>query len=406
MEIIQLLTVFALIVVALRYKVSVGLTLVGAGVLTSLLFAIPFDELFEGYYQLLRSRRFISLTCILILVTALGQLLKELKSLDRLTTIVSAMPGGSKTAVALLPALVGLMPMPGGSLLSAPLVGEVLRDEKYTPEFRVASNYWFRHVIEFSWPIYPGIILTEAITGLPIGTVAILHLPMAMTKAVIGYFFYSKKIENHNGKSVSVWKSLLSIIGTIWSIPLAIMIYGIFDLNLAWAILISFIAQIIVSRPDYAQVRRAVRHGLSYKLILLIFGALSFQMILELSGAISSIPQLAIEHGFPPELIIFTVCFVAGLLTGMVAAFVAMGYTVLAGFLYLNGIDPGYIFLAYFSGYLGMIIAPTHLCLVLTNEYYNAELIRSYRSIAIPVLLMFVAGVVIYWLGWGDLFKN
>ena len=193
MEALNLVVILILIVVALRKKVPVGVTLFGAGLLTALLFWVPLGDLLQGYRQLVQSKRFLSLTAVIVLVTTLGQLLKELGYLDRLTRVCQQLPGGNRTAAASLPALIGLMPMPGGALLSAPLVDNVL-DKRYPPEFRTATNYWFRHVVEFFWPVYPGIILTEAITGMPLGSVSLMQLPMAIVMALIGYVAFARRI--------------------------------------------------------------------------------------------------------------------------------------------------------------------------------------------------------------------
>ncbi len=405
MEAVKLLIVFALIVLALRRKVSVGVTLFGAGVVTALLYLMAPSAMLQGYWDLLKSKRFISLTSVIVLITTLGQLLKELKSLEQLTTVVKELPGGNKTAVAVLPALVGLMPMPGGALLSAPLVGNVLPESQYPAEFRTASNYWFRHVVEFFWPIYPGIILTEAITGLPIGSVSLMQLPLALFMLSFGIIFYLRNIANDAVHQTHLWRAFWGILKAIWPIPLAIAIYGIFKLELAIAVLIALVILIAIKRPDKEKLFSALKKGFSYKLIFLVFGTLSFQTALELSGAISAIPKVTMHYNLPPELVIFLVCFTAGLLTGMVAAFVAMGYSILASFLYLNGIEPNYIFMAYLSGYLGMILSPSHLCLILTNEYFNSDLLKVYRKIAIPVSLMALFGILTYLSHWADLFK-
>ena len=117
MDALKLILVLALIVLALRKKISVGVTLFGAGLVTVLLYQVPFMDLLQGYWDLIKSRRFISLTVVIVLITTLGQLLKELKSLSRLTEVVRELPGGNKTAVGILPMLVGLMPMPGGGYI-------------------------------------------------------------------------------------------------------------------------------------------------------------------------------------------------------------------------------------------------------------------------------------------------
>ena len=399
-----MLIVFALIVLALRKKVSVGITLFGAGLITALIYQVELSALIQGYWDLVKSHRFLSLTAVIVLITSIGQLLKELRSFENLTKAARELPGGNKTAVGMLPMLVGLMPMPGGALLSAPLVGNVLADSRYRREFRTAANYWFRHVVEFSWPIYPGLILTEAITGLPIGSVSLMQLPLALLMVILGLFFFTPKIVNDNNHQTHLWRSLYGILKSIWPIPLAIAIYGVFKLELALSIMLGLLALIVVARPGRRPLLSALKKGFSYKLVFLIFGTLSFQTALELSGAIAAIPNLTIQYNLPTELVIFLVCFTSGILTGMVAAFVAMGYTILAGFLYAGGIEPAYIFLAYLSGYLGMILSPTHLCLILTNDYFKSDLLKVYREIAIPVIIMAVFGFLIYLTPWTGLF--
>lgn len=404
MEAVKLLALFALIVVALRFKLSIGVTLVIAGLATALLYAVPIDELAVGYWQLVQSARFIFLTSVVLLITLMGSLLKEVGYLDKLASAVQGLHGGQRTGAMILPPLIGLMPMPGGSLLSAPLVDRVLNEPRYKPEFRTVTNYWFRHIAEFAWPLYPGIILTEAITGLPIGDVALMQLPLTIIMAIIGIFFFIRTIKPSAGNSHGTRDALIGIVRALWPIALVILIYGLAQVELAWALLISIAVLLAVTRPDRARLHRATKEGLSYKLVLLVFGALSFQTALELSGAIEAIPRLSAGYNLPPELIIFLVCFAAGILTGMVAAYVAIGYTILAGLLYQHGIEPGYIMLAYLSGYFGMMLSPAHLCLVLTNEYFKADLSLVYRRLVPPLVLLLLTGILLYLSGWPELF--
>jgi integral membrane protein (TIGR00529 family) len=405
MEAVKLIAVLAVIMLALRKKLSVGITLFGAGVITALLYQVYLPSLLKGYRDLLTSTRFISLTSVIILITSLGQLLKELRFLDKLSEVCKGLYGGNKTATAILPPLVGLMPMPGGALLSAPLVGNVLKDSKYTPEFKTATNYWFRHIVEFSWPVYPGLILTEAITGLPIGSVALMQLPLSILMAAIGLIFFIRKVDNHRTEKPQVWKPLIGILSTIWPIVLAIAIYGIFKIELALAVLFSLLVLVGITRPPKASLVNALKKGLSYKLVLLVFGTLSFQTALELSDAIGSIPKLSMQLNLPSEIVIFLVCFAVGALTGMVSAFVALGYSLLAGFLYQPAIVPAHILLAYLSGYLGMMLSPTHLCLILSNEYFQSDLLKVYRELAVPFSILALLGLLLYFSPWAELFR-
>ncbi|HWR82703.1 MAG TPA: DUF401 family protein [Candidatus Deferrimicrobium sp.] len=404
MSALKLVVVFLLIVLALRHKLSVGITLFGAGLVTAVLYKVSLSSLAQGYWELVKSQRFLSLTSVIVLITALGQLLKDLKFLERLAVACRGLPGGSRTAVAVMPPLVGLMPMPGGALLSAPLVGNVLTSPGYPSELKTVSNYWFRHVVEFFWPIYPGLILTEAITRLSIGRVSLMQFPLTVVMTMLGLVFFIRKIDNRHDGEPKLWPSIWGIMKTIWPIALAIALYGILKIELALAVLLAFVSLSIFARPRKEILLGAIRKALSYKLVFLVFGTLSFQTALELSGAVKSIPELSLALHLPKEVVIFSVCFGIGILTGMVAAYVGLGYSLLAGFLYQPQVVPSAILLAFFSGYLGMILSPTHLCLILSNEYFGSDLLKAYRLMAVPVILLAAFGLSLYFSPWASLF--
>ncbi|HOP07384.1 MAG TPA: DUF401 family protein [candidate division Zixibacteria bacterium] len=411
MDVVKLVAVFILIVIGLRKKISVGLTLLVAGVVTALIYRVPMLDLLNGYWELLQSSKFIFLTSVVLLITFLGSLLKGLGHLERLSAACRGLIGGNRTAAAVMPPLVGLMPMPGGSLLSAPLVGNVLTDSKYTPEFKTATNYWMRHFVEFFWPVYPGVILTEAITGMPIIDVSLMQVSVSMIMLALGLTFFIRKIDPGENSRANLGSSLWRILTSVWPIVLAIVLYsiprifGLVRIELAWAVLFSIVLLIVTSRPSKKVLKSAAKDGFSYKLILLVFGTLSFQTALELSGAIEAIPRLSASLNLPPELVIFLVCFTSGILTGMVAAYVALSYTILAGFLYGSGLQPGYVLLAYVSGFVGMMLSPTHLCLILTNEYFGSDLGKVYRLLIWPAILLGLGGFVVYLTGYPNLFR-
>ncbi len=404
MEALKLILILVAIVVALRRRLSVGITLFGAGLLTALLFAVPISDLLDGYWVLIKSERFIFLTALVVFVTILGNLLKDLGFLDRLAESCRGLYGGSRTAVSTMPGLVGLMPMPGGSLLSAPLVNSVLQEEKYTPHFKCAVNYWFRHLVEFSWPIYAGLVLTEAITGMPIGQVSFLQFPLTVFTFLIGLVFFIRKIDNTSEGRPALFRPLLGIAKTIWPVVSAILIHAIFGIDLMIAIVISIVALAIVARPPKKVLLKSIRQGFSVSLVFLIFGILSFQTVLELSGSIESISNLATAHSLPPVLVIFIVMFTIGVLTGMVSAYVGLGYTLLAGLLYQPEIQPGYIMLAYLFGFIGMILSPSHLCLILTNNYFGSDLGSVLKILLLPLIVLGLCGYLLYLSGWATLF--
>jgi len=402
----KLALVFVGIVVAIRLKLFVGYTLFVAGLVLALLYGMTIGQILSACKELLFAERFLSLYAIIILITFLGRLLKEIGYLDRLVAASWELAGGPRTASALLPALVGLMPMPGGALLSAPLVSEVLPKNKYTPEFMTVVNYWSRHVVEFCWPVYPGLILSASLISVSVGRISLLQMPMTLIMIPIGIIFFIRHIKETGENNGHTYKPFIRILGAIWPIILAIAVAAVFSIDLLWAVLISLIILIIWERPPFSKFIPVGKEAFAPRLLALVYGILSFQQMLELTGAVGSIPRLTVDLGFPPAVVIFALTFIVGLLTGMVTAFIGLAYPLLAGYLYQPDINFSNIFIAFISGYLGMILSPTHFCLVLTNEYFRANLGKVYRQMAIPVLLLFLCGIALYSTGypWG-LFK-
>jgi hypothetical protein len=58
--------------------------------------------------------------------------------------------------------------------------------------------------------------------------------------------------------------------------------------------------------------------------------------------------------------------------------------------------DPATVTFAFASGFAGVMLSPTHLCLLLTVRYFNADLAGTYRLMYVPVLLVFLVGCVRY----------
>jgi len=399
-DFIKLIFIFLAIVIGIRRKIFVGYILFGAGILTAVLFGLNIEMIIRGYRDIILSEKFIYLYGIIVLITFLGKILMEIGYLDKLVYAGENLVGGNRTAAAVLPALIGLMPMPGGALLSAPLVGKVLSNNEYSPEFKTVVNYWSRHVLEFCWPVYPGLILIATLTSVPLWTISLLQLPLALIMIPTGVFFLIRKIKVNNHGKGHFFKPLLMILASIWPILLAISVSVIFSIKLLFAIALSVLILLLIERPAWTKIRQAGKSALSIRLLALVFGVLSFQKMLELTNAVGSIPRISTELGLPDELVITLVSFTAGLLTGILFALVGLAYPLLANYLYQPDINLANMFLAFISGYVGMILSPTHFCLILTNEYFKSNLGPVYHLLAKPVTILFIGGLILYFVGY------
>ena len=98
-----------------------------------------------------------------------------------------------RAILAVLPAVVGLLPMPGGALFSCPLLDDADADGVVPPELKTRINHWFRHLWEFWLPLYPGVLLAIDVSGLPVWKLSLLQFPVSMAAVAAGAFFLLRR---------------------------------------------------------------------------------------------------------------------------------------------------------------------------------------------------------------------
>jgi len=400
MAVLKLLFILALIIFGIKRKLFVGYLLCGAGILLPILFGVTPLNVAKGFGHTLTDPAFWKLFAAIVIVTVLGHLLKRVGALDRLTGAAQELAGGKKAAGVVLPAAIGMMPMPGGALLSAPLVEEVLKADQKSPVFLTAANYWFRHIMEFFWPLYPGIILAAGIIGLPIQRYAYLGIIMTVAMISIGYLFFLRQINNNGNGNRNNLRAIGQLLLALWPLLLAVFLALATGLDIVIALLIAITVTVILNKGSWRQLWPTIKEAVNIRLFCMVFGILVFKDMVTLSGAVGNIPAEVARFGIPPVAIIFMVPFLCGLLSGMTAAFIGLSYPILSGFLYAPDINLNNIFIAHLSGYLGMILSPTHFCLLLTAEHFKADLGKVYRAFLPPLIVLAAVGFALYFLGY------
>jgi hypothetical protein len=121
-----------------------------------------------------------------------------------------------------------------------------------------------------------------------------------------------------------------------------------------------------------------------------------FKFTLENSGAVQLISHYFAEQQIPLLPLLFILPFVTGLLTGITMAPVGSTFPLLISI--AGGVNLADIAFAFASGYAGVLLSPVHLCLVLTREYFKADLLRTYRPIIISTTVLMAGALVQYYI--------
>lgn len=403
MEIAKLAIVFVFILVLLRFKLGVGLAIFLGGILLGFLFGQQIDELGKSIFRGMVAWGTIRLVLIVSMISTLGALLKNLQITGRLVSGVQNISGSTKTTLILCPVIIGLMPMPGGALLSAPLVGEAAEGNKISSAHLSAINYWFRHIFEFCWPIYPGIILSAAILKVDVSTISLWQAPFSVVFILGGLIFLIFPMKNVSKftRNQSLRESWLNVLAGVWPILAVVFITFVFDVDLIIGLAIAFALFLAVKRPLLPVLLKSIKEGASFSIISLMFGIMVFQSIINESGAAVGIANQIASWGVPDWAVVASSCFIIGFVGGIVTAYVGIVYPILIAILLSPAPNHAMIVLAYASGLIGVMISPLHLCLILTKEYFNSSFRKIYPLILGPAAFVTVSVVVALVLGYG-----
>jgi len=230
--IISLIILFSIL---LRFKDPLYAVIISTFFFGILVYLGDFSLLITDMYRGILGFQSIRVYILIFLAFYLAQLLKDVEILDNLTKGFSSI--STRLAAIFIPSAIGLIPLPGGALVSAISVKDLyFKVLKIRKDFATYINFWFRHIWVPSWPLFQSIILTAAILNIGIydviettflGTIAVLTLT-----PIVAYFL--PKVDSGE-------KDYMSLLKGIWIFILIALLVIIVKLPLEYVLLISII---------------------------------------------------------------------------------------------------------------------------------------------------------------------
>ncbi len=421
---LKLTFVFAGIVILLSRKWDLGLVLLLASVVVGILFAHPLFKIgqdmiftvvdlptlrlaleaenFADALAILRTADVLSLrlALIVVLIMALGELLRQTASTQRMVEALQELISNGRIVIAALPALIGFLPMIGGAMFSAPMVDEVGDRLGASREHKTFVNYWFRHIWEPILPLYPSVLLAAELLGLTTTQLAKAMWPLTAAAALGGLVFgllglpRRGKDDSPSNRHPPNLHTLALLAKSIWPIILVITLAPILPVGEKFSLIISLLVTItLMVATKHIPLRdlgTILRERIPWKTVIVIFGALIFRRVLENSGAVLAVSDELTDLHIPLAAVAFGVPFIAGLLTGLMAAGYSIGFPVILPLVLADGgnIAPTWAAWMMTGGLVGTMLSPIHLCLGLTRVYFKAEWGPIYRLIVPAALLM------------------
>ena len=416
------LIIFVSILVMIRFKVPLWLSILAGAIFSGLLFKLgPLQtavEIFNGSIQL----KTVGLMIITLQILSLSRIMKSTGLMNEIVDLARQFLRRPAIVMAALPALIGLLPMPGGALFSAPMVKSAAGKDKATPEEMSAINYWYRHIWEHWWPLYPGVMLSITLTGLSFADFAMFQLPLGVIMASTGLLLFRKTHPDLHKTAAAApagtKRKLLIAISPIWVLILAWMPADFLLRNLVTsssqavemffhrfaplicAMMVSIAVTSVIRKVRPAELLAVLKTKSSWLMEITIVSVMVLQYLFTVTGASGKIAEELLTFRVPIVLVAAILPLIAGLVTGLAIGFVGTSFPIVLAL--VAGADThvplhAYIALAYGFGHLGQMLSPIHVCHIVSNQYFKTGFARVYKRTWPTFLANFIL-VIAYFL--------
>ncbi|MBR5908709.1 MAG: DUF401 family protein [Schwartzia sp.] len=392
---------FLLIVVLLRKHVPIGACMLAAGLLLWITQSGEPAALFVAAKQTLSLSRTYDIMLALYFVMCLEIELRLSGTLSGMVNALRRVFSSAKALLALMPAFLGLLPSLGGARFSAPIVDELSADISMSQEHKAAINFWFRHIFEFSNPIIPGMIMACNIANVPFSEF-LKHLSWLTILAFsIGWVILIRPLrlpDELKPKADGAQKKheaadlVLALSPVVTTFLLAVFL----DMNASLAMgIVTFLLFFVLRATNrFVSVRDTVVGALDKKMQLNVLCILYFIQILTVIGVLPEIVEAFRTSPLPVPVIIACVSFIIGVLTGMSQGHVAIVMPIVAA-MGTGNLDLAGIAMAF--GVAGQMLTPTHMCLVVTVDYFRSNFLSTLRPVLLGEIVLLTIFSVYTW---------
>ncbi len=409
--------VFAVVLFLLQKRLPLGPVFMAGGLGLGMIFSLSFRQIATIWGRTLIDPQTLLLAAIVSLIQVFSHQLEVTGRLHHIVETFRRGLGSTRVSLAALPALVGLLPMPGGAVFSAPMVDAAAARENLSPDQKTFVNYWFRHIWEFWWPLYPSVILAGTITGFSIHAIIAWQIWFTPLLLLSGWFVIYRKMslknpehdEGHSIKEIpEAMMPIIFLLGLTWLlswvgssvVPDFWPQYENYSTEIP--LVISLAVSIVLITKKYR--KKMTKNGFGWNKILqmvfMIAGIMVFKAFLVQSGAVDEVSLGLAEIGVPIIIVVIFLPFASGFVSGIAVGYVGAAYPLLSSLIQNAGATPAgsYYALAFASGFVGVLMSPVHLCLILTKDYFKAQMINVLRLVFKPVLVFMGIVIILHYL--------
>lgn len=405
MNIFILLAIAMLIIILmLRKHIPIGPCMLTGGLFIWLMKTPQLHYLTQAFTETLLLPRTYDIILALYFVMCLEIELRKSGALAGMVHALQKIFSSNRVTLAVMPAFLGLLPSLGGARFSAPIVEEASKGLGLTHEHQAAINFWFRHIFEYSSPIIPGMIMACSIAGVSYSDF-IMHLCwLTLLMFSVGWFVLIRPIKADSLKQIKedsydhsqglqdLWLSLSPVILTF-----ILVVFFNLSASVGMGVVTAGLFFVLLFTKREVGLKDIIWGAIDMKMFFNVLCILYFIQILTVTQVLHEIVVAFQNSPLPVPVIIACVSFIIGILTGMSQGHVAIVMPIVAamqtGSLNLAGVAMAF-------GVAGQMLTPTHMCLVVTIDYFKANFFKTLQPVLRGEIILLTIFTVYTYLTW------
>ena len=379
-----------------KKKLGFGPMLLITGVILSLVAGVAPMTMVNNFLAVFTTPSTLKTIIIVVIVGMLGSLMKHYGILDKIVETLKELISSSKAIITVLPAVIGLLSVPGGASLSIPFVDKIGEDMGMSGQTRSVINLSFRHIAMFLLPTSTSIIMvTTVLPDVNLYGLIGMNLGFVLLMQATSYFLYVRKYDDIKSEtSQNKGKALLNLLVYLSPIYMVVVFNGVFGIEMYISAILSLVLILLLwgmkNVKEYAQV---TYKGISVSTFTMLVGVYFVQnTIKSLDQVMNGFTTLFNNaSGFSILLVIAAAAVLFGLTTGL--SMVPLGIILpLVNNLPLTAeMKLVYCFFIYVWSFLGYFFSPLHMCQLLTVKHVgcgNGPVYKEYSKL-IPCLAVY-----------------
>ncbi|MFX0071962.1 MAG: DUF401 family protein [Candidatus Hermodarchaeota archaeon] len=384
---IAFLIVISLVLIFSKQELGIVL---GIG---TIIFAVLTEiNLLESIISVFTDPSIILLAIAVALIPILGGIMDES---GLMLELVQKMNVSKKTSLMVGPAFFGLLPVPGGALMSAPIVDQI--DQSIEPNRKVAINVWYRHALILIYPLSSILIICSVLAGISLYIIVIAMIIPFIVMFVVGYITLLRTLdieaEEQNRDLKKVFHHLIPIIiaPIIDFLGRTFFNYAYPEIYLLIGLCLSIYIALIFSKMHITKIKDIAKKMKIWRFALLILAIFWFLDVFIRSGLPEDISALKL-----PFFLFIIVGFLLGFATGrtqLPLSILIPIYLIQYAIFPMPLID--FVFL-YSATFLGYILTPIHPCVAYSINYFKIEYKNVIKFLSLPTFICFGILIGIY----------